>query len=1067
VSGRDLRQSGAVLLGVMVFILSGWAEVEAAKKCFDCHKKEKAEYSSKKTVHKPIQDENCESCHKRHGFAQQLILQDVTSDLCYSCHSDLKEKYSQGSVHFPVAEGRCWDCHDPHASDKAALLRQGPEGADDPGSCLICHQADVGGLLGAAHPHEPFEKLDCTGCHAAHNSPYEGLLTAPAAEVCFSCHKEGSKALLAAHEGRHTASLACVDCHTGHSSADKGLLSDKTHAPFADGDCETCHSFPDAEGNVRFEEGVSPGGLCAACHDDIVELTKAEHSHPAVEEANCVDCHDAHSARFGKLLKKRAADMCAECHDPVLTSSGMTPHMPVVLGECTKCHQVHGSDHAALMPSGEIESVCLSCHTDFAARRDSASTHHAAASDCLYCHNPHEGQGAAILAKEPAQLCVDCHQVGEEALKAASAHQPYLTGNCAGCHQPHFSNTEHLVRPDRNERCLACHADIQKRLEMPNAHAAAEEDCLGCHKPHYSDRQFLQTDHQKKLCAECHDYGDLDMTRAFVHTPAAEGDCTGCHNPHGSVREKLVTGRLYKTVINGVPVGRVPRLTDKTSDLCYTCHENLMEEFRQENTHAPVLEGQCDACHVSHGSDYAGFVKAAPAELCGACHDINAELTASHSGYNLDGANCLDCHDPHVGEGTNHMRAKRHAPFADGGCETCHEAGADGKVVLNAEISELCAACHDQVSDEMGLAHVHAPFEAGECVICHSPHASGNDYLLNRAEPTVCLDCHDDHKALMKATVKHPPFADGRCTDCHRPHASPYPSLADKPAESLCLSCHERLKKEIEGGAAHEPAAAGDCGACHEAHGGEVAGLLKKTRADLCAGCHDLADPQTIRAHSNFDVAQSNCLSCHLAHAGTKGTRGLLLPQQHAPFAEGECASCHEAGQAQSLVAPVKTMCLECHDGFQEEMARPHLHAPLASENGCVDCHGPHVGFGAALQKKQGSQTCLTCHSGTEFKGKVKHEAAFEDCSNCHQPHSSDYKRLLDTPNILELCMTCHDDAKETHYHPMGDGVIDPRTKQALTCTGCHSAHSSNHTELLVAEKDRKLCILCHDVAKH
>ena len=222
-NGRNSRRLSAVLLGVVVFTFSGWVEVEAAKKCFDCHKKEKAEYFSKKTVHKPIQDENCESCHKRHGFAQQLILQDVTADLCYSCHSDLKEKYSQGSVHFPVAEGRCWDCHDPHASDKSALLRQGPEGADDPSSCLICHQADVGGLLGAAHPHEPFENLDCIGCHAAHNSPYEGLLAAPAADVCYSCHKEGSKEVLAAHEGRHTASLACVDCHTGHSSAEKGL----------------------------------------------------------------------------------------------------------------------------------------------------------------------------------------------------------------------------------------------------------------------------------------------------------------------------------------------------------------------------------------------------------------------------------------------------------------------------------------------------------------------------------------------------------------------------------------------------------------------------------------------------------------------------------------------------------------------------------------------------------------------------------------------------------------------------------------------------------------------------
>jgi predicted CXXCH cytochrome family protein len=131
-------------------------------------------------------------------------------------------------------------------------------------------------------------------------------------------------------------------------------------------------------------------------------------------------------------------------------------------------------------------------------------------------------------------------------------------------------------------------------------------------------------------------------------------------------------------------------------------------------------------------------------------------------------------------------------------------------------------------------------------------------------------------------------------------------------------------------------------------------------------------------------------------------------------------------------------------------------------QNGCTACHGPHVGFGKGLQKKDGVEQCLSCHNNREFTGPVQHPPAFEDCTNCHDPHSSDYKKLLSTADIMELCTTCHEDAKKKHYHPMGAGVINPRTKTDLVCTGCHSPHSTEEKMLLLADKNRKLCNLCH-----
>ena len=251
-----------------IFLLLSTEKLYAAKTCYDCHQEAKKTYGSKKVIHQPLKSEDCESCHKRHGFSQQLVLKDYTAELCYSCHAGLKEQFGVGNKHFPLEKGVCWDCHDPHASDKKFLLRTGKKGTDDPLACLICHRQELEKSLTAEHKHSPFTQLDCGKCHAAHNSPHDGLLLKPANELCAECHKASDKALQTAHEDKNAESLQCSACHSGHSSANAFLLSDNTHAPFASGDCATCHSVPDSEGKVAFESGVTPGQVCTTCHDE-------------------------------------------------------------------------------------------------------------------------------------------------------------------------------------------------------------------------------------------------------------------------------------------------------------------------------------------------------------------------------------------------------------------------------------------------------------------------------------------------------------------------------------------------------------------------------------------------------------------------------------------------------------------------------------------------------------------------------------------------------------------------------------------------------------------------------
>ncbi|PWB75577.1 hypothetical protein C3F09_02090 [candidate division GN15 bacterium] len=1063
---RTVQRSYLFAAAIAAFWLAALpCSTQAAKSCFDCHKKAQAEFSSRKIIHDPVKKLQCESCHKRHGFANQLILVDNSAQLCYSCHADVKEKFASGKVHYPVANGKCWDCHDPHSSDKKGLIRKGPEGADDPDGCLACHSQDIPAVGKSQFKHPPYESLDCVSCHDPHNSAQPSLLKQDPAALCGACHKPDDKKVQKAHEGKYITGTACTSCHTGHSSDLKGLISSHAHSPYAEGSCDACHSLPGADGKVAFAEGVTPGNVCANCHADQAEGPGLAFPHPAVEAANCDNCHDGHSAPYDNLLKRDEGTICRDCHDNIAADTTLPVHAPVALNKCGACHEVHGSKTSHLLKKTGSQ-LCLDCHQDYAALRDSATSVHAGADDCLQCHDPHQGKQPKLLKAAPKELCRSCHPLDDKALLAASSHLPYTDGDCSLCHDPHFSKTKHLLRDEGVKLCTHCHDQIGERLKMPTAHPPATEDCLTCHSPHWSEQKALLTSVEKDLCTGCHDPAGLGLTASSVHTPAAQGDCTGCHDPHGSVQPKLLTGRARPVTSGGVTMVVTPKLGLGRADLCYSCHETLQDKFQAGKAHQPVAQGKCDACHAAHGSDHTAFTKDTQAKLCGSCHTIDTALAAKHGSYDMASADCTDCHNPHVSTKPNLVRANEHPPYAEKSCESCHTVGPDGKPQLTAQVSEICGTCHDMVQTEMAKPVHHAPFEGGECTSCHSAHASDFKHLLRRDDNGMCYSCHTDLKDLTKSASTHKPFVSGKCLDCHAPHASQYPKLLTKPEDGFCLSCHTDLKEQMSKGIVHSPARAGKCLSCHVPHGGPVPSLLVSPRAQLCIKCHDLSSTKVATAHRGFDMTNANCQSCHAAHVAPSTSRGLLLPKSHAPFAARSCDKCHQPTGKRELVSPGRTLCLSCHAKVEPTFARAVKHPPAVEDDGCVKCHAPHAGFTNNLMNKDGVNTCLTCHDDREFKGTFKHKIAFESCTNCHDAHSADYKGLLETTDINGLCMKCHTDAEKTHYHPLKD-KIDPRTRKPMTCVSCHSPHSSDDKSLLRGDKSRGLCIGCHDPSGH
>jgi predicted CXXCH cytochrome family protein len=246
-------------------------------------------------------------------------------------------------------------------------------------------------------------------------------------------------------------------------------------------------------------------------------------------------------------------------------------HPPVEDGECTACHNPHGSDHETMLVASS-EKLCFECHDEFPAV---TATHSPVEDgDCTACHNPHSSDHGAMLVASSEKLCFECH---DEFPAETSMHSPVEDGDCTACHNPHGSDHETILTVSPEELCFECHED---GMNDPVAHAALDDGCGECHRPHTSpyprlftanltlDRLTRFAEEQAELCFNCHEVDVLTAPRSdeteFRHgqenlhalhltggakpnkygfTRAKDGQtCVACHLPHTSLQERLVRG---------------------------------------------------------------------------------------------------------------------------------------------------------------------------------------------------------------------------------------------------------------------------------------------------------------------------------------------------------------------------------------------------------------------------------------------------------------------------------------------------------------------------------------------
>lgn len=378
-----------------------------------------------------------------------------------------------------------------------------------------------------------------------------------------------------------------------------------------------------------------------------------------------------------------------------------------------------------------------------------------------------------------------------------------------------------------------------------------------------------------------------------------------------------------------------------------------------------------------------------------------------------------------------------HGPVAAGFCSACHEytEPAIHQFQLKRQGAALCSFCHVGKSNLKGMV-VHPPVADEQCTDCHNPHGSNRRFMLSGStNRELCISCHEP--VLAGGDNVHSPIQrDDDCLQCHVAHASLHQSLLKDTPAALCSSCHAAVFDPIaqargqssflatrlsddpaaqnvvpvvaNGPFVHEPLLTGDCYQCHEVHASAHPSLLKKEPATLCTECHEpvkLAAQNAATPHSPMmdDVA---CLNCHKPHHSDYASLMLNEPLK-------TCLQCHDAEIPRPDDTVVASLAELLAPGFK-------LHAPVA-EGDCKSCHNAHGSEYAALLNdpfpadfyhqfnRDDYAMCFGCHtselateattsSATNFRNGERnlhylHVVAQGDsgrsCRVCHAPHGS------------------------------------------------------------------------------
>jgi predicted CXXCH cytochrome family protein len=370
-------------------------------------------------------------------------------------------------------------------------------------------------------PHEPLDGRPCVECHEQ-SVPANVRCLIAGEQMCVLCHiipAAGGPASLA-----EPSAELCFKCHDNEE-----FKGDFTHGPVASGDCLTCHS-PHGDGNFPMVR-ITGRQMCLTCHEEMQStFTKARFQHRAIVADGCTDCHSPHASDKQYQLTQSVPDVCFKCHEDIFKNveTAAVTHSPVTEdAACLNCHNPHLSNVDRLL-SEEDMNLCLNCHSEpievdqreltlMGKLLEENPLHHGPIQfgECSACHNPHGSPYFRLLTdmypeklyapffESNYALCFRCHDPGlakeertetltdfrdgDRSLHYVHVNKTSMGRTCALCHGAHAGTNPKYIQ----ESVPFGTWDLPIKFKMTENGGSCEP---GCHAPKSYDRLAPKSD---------------------------------------------------------------------------------------------------------------------------------------------------------------------------------------------------------------------------------------------------------------------------------------------------------------------------------------------------------------------------------------------------------------------------------------------------------------------------------------------------------------------------------------------------------------------------------------------
>lgn len=265
---------------------------------------------------------------------------------CSDCHDQAKHfltnPHARGAVtNGVVSNDACATCH----GDGTEHMESGgdttkiavPRGkAGSDETCMLCHDVTTDRMTRRGM-HANSNQVNCLTCHSIHSSDPRSphLVAKPQLALCGSCHTQSAS--MRNKPYAHRLDRGGMTCSTCHEPHGRRATSEQSLAIV--GHLQTMSA-----------RGRMPEAPCVSCHTE--KRGPFVFSHGGAEVGECTTCHESHgSSNPNQLRRATVKQVCMECHSPTSTATlGSQPPSFHNLSlpryqNCTSCHvAVHGSN---------------------------------------------------------------------------------------------------------------------------------------------------------------------------------------------------------------------------------------------------------------------------------------------------------------------------------------------------------------------------------------------------------------------------------------------------------------------------------------------------------------------------------------------------------------------------------------------------------------------------------------------------------------------------------------------------------------------------------------------------